>query len=167
MFPAFFNAKPVPHHYYLKSQGLINEQICLLCLFLSTLLQFPGSVVRVKVSWLHSSIFLEITCLLWRCWIIKSQRHGICAALLQPLALPAQEAGWAHPNCMENWRSVHQINAAADFKGAHDLLSLVQFGQWKWVSPPRCQYCQQAFSREQSGVLKHVIKYCLKLLYSN
>lgn len=32
---------------------------------------------------------------------------------------------------------------------------------------PRCQYCQQAFSTEQLGVLKHVIKYCLKLLYSN
>lgn len=66
-------AKPRPHHHYLRNWGLINDGICLFCLFLSTLLQFPGSVVRVKVSWLHSSRFLEITCLLLRCWIIKSQ----------------------------------------------------------------------------------------------
>lgn len=79
MFSAFFIAKPIPHRHYLKNWGLINEKICFLCLFLSTLLQFPGSVVRFEVSWLLSSIFLEITCLLLRCGIIKSQMRRASA----------------------------------------------------------------------------------------
>lgn len=75
----FSNGAKQSHHHYLKKQGLINEEICLLCLFLSTLFQFMGSVVRLKVSWLHSSPFLEITCPLLRCWIIKSQSWGASA----------------------------------------------------------------------------------------